>query len=112
MGENDQVTLEVARIIKDDYLQQNGISEYDCYCPFYKTTGMLRNMILYHEKAQAAINNNPEMTWARIREHTSDVMYRLSQQKFEDPKDGEAAITEKYEQLASDMTEAFRSLAD
>ena len=112
MGENDKVTLEVARIIKDDYLQQNGISEYDCYCPFYKTTGMLRNMILYHEKAQAAINNNPEMTWARIREHTSDVMYRLSQQKFEDPKDGEEAIAAKYEQLASDMTEAFRSLAD
>ena len=73
---------------------------------------MLRNMILYHEKAQAAINNNPEMTWARIREHTSDVMYRLSQQKFEDPKDGEEAIAAKYEQLASDMTEAFRSLAD
>ena len=112
LGENDKVTLEVARIIKDDYLQQNGISEYDCYCPFYKTTGMLKNMVDYHEKAQAAINNNPEMTWSKIREHTSDILYRLTQQKFEDPKDGEEAIQGKFDALSSDLAECFRSLSD
>lgn len=112
LGEADKVTLEVARVIKDDYLQQNGISEYDQYCPFYKTTGMLRNMVDYHEKAQNAISNNPELTWARIREHTQDVLYRLTQQKFEDPKDGEEAITRKYEDLSNDITESFRSISD
>lgn len=112
LGEHDKVTLEVARIIKDDYLQQNGISEYDCYCPFYKTSAMLKNMVDYHEKAQAAINNDPEMTWARIREHTSDILYRLTQQKFEDPKDGEESILKNLNQLSSDMTECFRSLSD
>ncbi|WFD37307.1 H(+)-transporting two-sector ATPase [Malassezia japonica] len=112
LGENDKVTLEVARIIKDDYLQQNGISAYDQFCPFYKTNGMLKNMIDYNDKAQAAINNNPEMTWSRIREHTSDIFYRLTQQKFEDPKDGEKAILEKFDQLSNDMAESFRSLSD
>lgn len=34
LGEPDKVTLDVARLIKDDFLQQNGISEYDRYCPF------------------------------------------------------------------------------
>lgn len=112
LGEHDKVTLEVARIIKDDYLQQNGISEYDCYCPFYKTSAMLKNMVDYHEKAQAAINNNPEMTWSRIREHTSDVLYGLTQQKFEDPKDGEEAVLKKLDELSSRIAESFRSLAD
>ena len=112
LGENDKITLEVASIIKNDYLQQNGISEYDQYCPFYKTTGMLRNMIEYHEKAQVALNNNPDLTWAKIREHTQDVFYRLTQQKFEDPKDGEEAILDKYEQLSNDITESFRSISD
>ncbi|WFD45193.1 H(+)-transporting two-sector ATPase [Malassezia psittaci] len=112
LGEPDKVTLEVARVMKDDYLQQNGISEYDSYCPFYKTTGMLRNMIEYHEKAQAAINNNPGLTWAKIREHTQDVFYRLTQQKFEDPKEGEETITKKFEELSNDITESFRSIAD
>ena len=112
LGENDKITLEVASIIKNDYLQQNGISEYDQYCPFYKTSGMLRNMVIYHDKAQAALENNPDMTWARIREHTSEILYRLTQQKFEDPKEGEDKIRKVYEELENDMTESFRSLAD
>ncbi|PWN50322.1 putative TFP1p-H+-ATPase V1 domain 69 kd catalytic subunit, vacuolar [Violaceomyces palustris] len=112
LGENDKVTLDVAKIIKDDYLQQNGISEYDQYCPFYKTNLMLKNMVDFHTRAQAAIDNNPDMTWAKIKEHCSDIIFRLSQQKFESPKDGEEAITKKLEQLNSDMAEAFRNLSD
>jgi V-type H+-transporting ATPase subunit A len=38
------VTLEVARMIKEDFLQQDGFADYDRYCPFYKTVGMLKNM--------------------------------------------------------------------
>jgi len=31
LGENDKVTLDVATLIKNDFLAQNGISEYDQY---------------------------------------------------------------------------------
>lgn len=44
LAESDKITLEVAKIIKDDFLQQNGYSPYDRFCPFYKTVGMLKNM--------------------------------------------------------------------
>jgi V-type H+-transporting ATPase subunit A len=37
LGEEDKVVLDVARLLKEDFLQQNGISTYDRYCPFYKT---------------------------------------------------------------------------
>lgn len=37
LGEADKVCLDVARFLKEDFLQQNGISTYDRYCPFYKT---------------------------------------------------------------------------
>jgi V-type H+-transporting ATPase subunit A len=37
LGEGDKVTLDVARLIKDDYLQQNGMSSYDRYCPFVRS---------------------------------------------------------------------------
>ena len=33
--------LQVAKLLKDDFLQQNGYSSYDRYCPFYKTVGIL-----------------------------------------------------------------------
>ena len=52
------------------------------------------------------------MTWSKIREHTSDILYRLTQQKFEDPKDGEEAIQGKFDALSSDLAECFRSLSD
>jgi hypothetical protein len=42
LAESDKITLEVARLIKDDFLQQNGYSAYDRYCPFYKTVGMMK----------------------------------------------------------------------
>lgn len=29
--------MEVARIIKEDYLQQNAFSDYDYNCPLYKS---------------------------------------------------------------------------
>jgi vacuolar-type H+-ATPase catalytic subunit A/Vma1 len=29
LAESDEITLEVAKLIKDDYLQQNGFTPYD-----------------------------------------------------------------------------------
>lgn len=36
LAESDKITLEVAKLIKDDFLQQNSYTAYDRYCPFYK----------------------------------------------------------------------------
>lgn len=142
LGEGDKVTLDVARLIKEDFLQQNGISVYDRYCPFYKTvrrsilfllslerradfsvpalslslaalslspflsafplspsplptrplaqTAMLKNLVTYFEAAVKAVEGG-ELTWNRVRESTSDLWYRLTQMKFEDPATGEGA---------------------
>lgn len=82
LGEDDKVTLEVARMLKDDFLQQNGMSEYDRYCPFYKTSGMLRNFVLFHEEALKSLSNG-ELTFAKIKDQAGDIMFKLSQMKFE-----------------------------
>ena len=82
LSENDKITLEVARMLKDDFLQQNGMSEYDRYCPFYKTSGMLRNFVGYHDSAIKAVSQG-DVTFAKIKDETSDLMFKLSQMKFE-----------------------------
>ncbi|KAJ1665565.1 H(+)-transporting V1 sector ATPase subunit A [Coemansia sp. RSA 1813] len=113
LAETDKITLDVAQLIKDDFLQQNGYSNYDRYCPFYKTTWMLRNMIGFYKHATHTVEANPgQIAWARIRENMSDIIYRLSSMKFEDPVDGEAALVERYTQLQNEMEERFRSLSD
>jgi vacuolar-type H+-ATPase catalytic subunit A/Vma1 len=82
LGENDKITLEVARMLKDDFLQQNGMSEYDRYCPFYKTSGMLRNFVAFHDAAIKAVTQN-DLTFSKIKDSASDIMFKLSQMKFE-----------------------------
>ena len=67
LAETDKITLEVAKLLKDDFLQQNGYSLYDCYCPFYKTVGMVRNFIAFYDLARHAVETTAQsdnkITW-------------------------------------------------
>jgi len=113
LAETDKITLEVARIIKDDFLQQNGYSKYDYYCPFFKTTWMLRNMIGFYNHATHAVESTSnQITWAKIRDSMADIIYRLSSMKFEDPTEGEEVLGERYATLSKEMETRFRDLAD
>ncbi|CAG8478165.1 13688_t:CDS:10 [Acaulospora colombiana] len=113
LGEADKITLEVARIIKDDFLQQNGYSEYDRYCPFYKTTWMLKNMIGFYNAATHAVEvTNNEITWAKIRDNMGDILYKLGSMKFEDPAEGEEILSERYQKIHNEIQERFRQLLE
>ena len=59
-------------------MQQNGISKYDRYCPFWKSTGMLKTFMLYYDQAQKALDNG-DTTWAKIREASGDEWHALTQ---------------------------------
>lgn len=113
LAEADKITLDIAKLLKDDFLQQNGYSSYDRYCPFYKTAGMLKNIVLFYEQAVHAVEaSDGAYTWTKIREATGDMMYRLTSMKFEDPAQGEAAILDKYAKLTKEIEEKFRTLTE
>ncbi len=128
LGDADKVTLEVARLLKDDFLQQNGMSDYDRFCPFYKTSGMLRNMMAFDSGAKQAVAQG-RATFNKIKDDMSDIMFQLSQMKFEvrkelhflekdqpsrlkDPTQGEKEIKEKYGKLHEEMQRKFAALAE
>ncbi|CAJ0593817.1 unnamed protein product [Cylicocyclus nassatus] len=115
LAESDKITLEVAKLIKDDFLQQNGYTPYDRFCPFYKTVGMLKNMIAFYDLARHAVETTAQtdnkVTWAVIRDHLGDLMYQLSSMKFKDPvKDGEEKIKKDYDELLEALNTGFRNL--
>jgi len=117
LAETDKITLEVAKLLKDDFLQQNGYTPYDRFCPFYKTVGMLRNMIGFYDMARHAVESTAQsdnkITWATIRESMSQILYQLSSMKFKDPvRDGEAKIKHDFDELHEQMQQAFRNLED
>ncbi|KAL1745456.1 ATP synthase alpha/beta family, nucleotide-binding domain-containing protein [Schizophyllum fasciatum] len=111
LGEADKITLEVARMLKDDFLQQNGMSEYDRYCPFYKTSAMLRNFVGFHDAAVKATAQN-DLTFAKIKDSTSDVMFKLSQMKFESPSQGKEPIKQKLDALYTEIQDRFRQIVE
>jgi len=117
LAESDKITLEVAKLIKDDFLQQNGYSSYDRFCPFYKTVGMMKNIINFYDLARHSVESTAQsdnkITWAIIREAMNDTMYKLSSMKFKDPqKDGEAKIKADFDELSEEMATGFRNLED
>jgi len=52
LGEDQKATLEVAKLIKDEFLQQNAFSDYDYNCPLPKTIGMMKCIITYYENCK------------------------------------------------------------
>jgi len=115
LGESEKITLEVAKIIRDDFLQQNGFTPYDRMCPFYKTVWMLRNIVAFYNLAQKAVEHSGQdhkVTWAQIRSAMGDLLYKMTAMKFQDPHDGEQALVAHYKALYDEIHQAFRNLGE
>ncbi len=54
----EQATLESARMIREDFLQQNAFHEVDTYCPGKKQYEMLRIMNVYADKILDAVDKH------------------------------------------------------
>lgn len=116
------MTLEVAKLLKDDFLQQNGYTNYDRFCPFYKSVGMLKNFCYFYDAARHACETTAQsenkITLAIIIEHLKkapggDLMYQLVSMKFTDPwTTKQADILGQFEETRLKLAEAFRVLRE
>eukprot|EP00040_Diaphanoeca_grandis_P038338 m.256313 g.256313 ORF g.256313 m.256313 type:complete len:610 (-) comp34257_c0_seq1:39-1868(-) len=118
IGEADKITLEVAKLLKDDFLQQNGYTPYDRFCPFYKTSAMLELFCAFYDQARHAVESTAQsenkITLASIKEQMgSGILWDLSKMKFENTwEQTEAEVMAKYDDLRSRMTAAFRVMTE
>ncbi|QDZ18316.1 subunit A of vacuolar ATP synthase [Chloropicon primus] len=127
LAEGDKIVLETARLIKDDFLQQNAFTPYDKFCPLYKSVWMMRNIVTFNKLANDCIERNlmahrmgkdsgkggvmkNRISFQIIKQRLGDLLYKLSAQKFEDPAQGEEAIIDKYKGLHKELTDAFQEL--
>merc|ERR1719399_729503 len=77
LSEDQKCTLEVAKIIREDFLQQNGFTDYDFKCPLGKTIGMMKVIVAFHESAQKAMAESTgehKVTWNTIAASMRDVI--------------------------------------
>uniref|UniRef100_A0A0E0E4U7 V-type proton ATPase catalytic subunit A n=1 Tax=Oryza meridionalis TaxID=40149 RepID=A0A0E0E4U7_9ORYZ len=117
LAESDKITLETAKLLREDYLAQNAFTPYDKFCPFYKSVWMMRNIIHFNTLANQAVEraanaDGQKITYSVIKHRMGDLFYRLVSQKFEDPAEGEDVLVAKFQKLYDDLTTGFRNLED
>jgi len=114
LGEDQKLKLEIARIIREDFLQQNGYSQHDFTCPLVKTFGMLKCIVTFYESALKAITSTAsqeqKVTWNRIRTNLDNEYVSLTSMKFIDPTQSPAAITKELDRRAQQIQTAFQEL--
>lgn len=113
LSESDKIILEVAKIIREEFLQQNAFTPYDKFCPLYKTCWMLRNIVTFYEEAQRVVAESAgdhKITWNYIREKIPTIYTSLTEMKFRDPIEGEEANIDYFKKQNEEIISAFNSL--
>ncbi|KAK1350430.1 catalytic subunit A of V-type proton ATPase [Hamiltosporidium tvaerminnensis] len=112
LTETDKLILDISKLIKEDFLQQNGYSSYDRFCPFVKTRLMLKNIIKYFELAYSVIvDSNSLTTWDEIRKKTNEVFLKLMKMKFI-YHENDSEIEDELTSLKNEIDSAFNELDD
>merc|ERR1711948_8608 len=115
LSEDQKCTLEVAKIIREDFLQQNGFTDYDFMCPLAKTIGMMKVIVGFHEAAQktmAEFSGEHKITWNTIYNSMRDVIKKITDMKFELPRQSEDHFKKTFVALHDSVIASFRNLAE
>ena len=80
LSEKDRLTMNAAKMIREDYLQQNAFDEVDTYTSFSKQVALLTNILTFDQESQKALELGVYFT--EIMEGTVDLRDRIARSKF------------------------------
>ncbi|CAM9553901.1 unnamed protein product, partial [Choristocarpus tenellus] len=115
LSEDQKVVLEIARLIREDFLQQNAFTDYDYTCPLYKSLGMLKTIVTFYNCTQKAISDSPpeaKITWAHVKTTMSPLLQKVVDGKFLDPKMPRESMDKEYSSTCEEIEQAFQSLSE
>ena len=96
LSEDQKLILEIAKIIKNDFLQQNSFTEYDYTCPLGKTAGMMKCIVTYYNCDQ-------------IIKKTKEEYVDLTKMKFINPKQDNEVFEKIFADKKLQIEEKFKS---
>ena len=115
LSEDQKVVMEIAKLLREDFLAQNAFTDYDFTCPLPKTIGMLRVIINFYDLCQKAIADSPpdaKLTYAHIKTALGPVIQKVVDTKFVDPRSKESEIKAAYGLILDEMAREFQALTD
>ena len=112
LSEDQKLILEIAKVIKNDFLQQNSFTEYDYMCPVAKTTGMMKCIMTYFNLALKTIKQSSgenKKTLAFVQTKTKEEFLDLTQMKFISPKQSNEELTKIFDEKLKKIEQKFKS---
>ncbi|HEC88882.1 MAG TPA: V-type ATP synthase subunit A, partial [Thermoplasmata archaeon] len=99
---SDRVILEGARIIREDFLQQNAYHEIDTYCPHQKQYEMLRIMLKFYHLMKEAVEKGTDFEKLKELKSKEEIakMSKIPNEEWED----------KFKQIEKEMEDEIRRL--
>jgi len=114
LSEDQKAVLRTASIIKDEFLQQNSFSKTDYNCPMYKTMGMMKSIVKFHENCikvlEATSRSESKQSMAQIENKASEIIYELTQMKFQLPTKPEQEIRSYFDDLHDKIDKKFTEI--
>lgn len=99
----DRLTLEYAKSLREDYLQQNAFDDTDTYTSLHKQHTMLKMIYTLAQKANETLENG--FYFDEIMEQTAKVREKIARSKYL-PEEDEAA----YKQIFVDLEDVFEAI--
>jgi V/A-type H+-transporting ATPase subunit A len=104
LPEPDRGLLEVARMIREDFLQQSAFDPVDTYCPPRKQLGMLRIILEFYHAASEAIKSGVPVSKIKSLPLVVEISHlkRMPEQEFlEKEKELESLIQKSIQELVT-----------
>ena len=105
LSPSDQLTLEVARMVREDFLQQNAFHKEDTYVPMEKQLRMMEIILHLYDRCKALIDRNMPMALLResdIFEKIISIKYDVANDKLEQLNLYDDKIEEFYQHLMAE----------
>lgn len=116
LSEDQKIVLEVAKIIREDFLQQNAFSDYDFTCPLQKTLGMMKTIGNLYDLSLKAVKDSSQQQqkigWSTIYNSMRATITKITSMKFLDPRLSDQEIKNHFSQLNEEVSSQFRAISD
>ncbi len=99
----EKIVLETARMIKEDFLQQNAYHDTDSFCSLQKQYLMLKTILRYYEKASELYRRGINVT--DIFEH--DIVTKVARMKYIERSDVETNLNELMKEIDGLVAQDF-----
>lgn len=116
LSETQKLIMEVAKIIREDFLQQNSFTDYDYTCPFFKTVGMMKVICHFYDQCMKCLldtsSREQRITWSCIYNSMRDTLTKIMSMKFESPRQSEEVVKRNFKAIIDEITNQLRIITE